>query len=214
MRSPCSVPYRSVSSVRKSCHWRRVSAMAPDTALAKLSPTMPRGVVGSVARPVTGSIRPLSLLSAAWVTRAAHCPDAGDLVLHHEAAGREVRGHARGRPAAQVEHRARPGQVQTRRVLVPDGTGRVRLVGPVAVRVEVLRPVQYPPESFEGRALGAVLRRVRAGCTPGRGSPRPRSPGPGRRGGPSRCPRPRRTARASGRRSPMSEAVAWSRVRG
>ena len=52
MRSPLTLPYRVVSSDRKSCHWRRLSVMAPDTALVKLSPTMPRGVVGSVARPV------------------------------------------------------------------------------------------------------------------------------------------------------------------
>ena len=85
--------------------------------------------------------------------------DAGNLVLHHEAAGREVRGHSSGRSRLRRSSTGLgPGQVQTRRVLVPDGTGRVGLVGPVAVRVEVLGSVQDPSESFEGRALGAVLR--------------------------------------------------------
>ena len=83
---------------------------------------------------------------------------AGNLVLHHEAAGREIGGHARRRRAAEVEHRTGPGLVQPRRVVVSDRPGRVGLIGPVAVRVEVLGSVQGPPESLHGQALGAVFR--------------------------------------------------------
>src|SRR6476661_8317733 len=83
--------------------------------------------------------------------------DTGNLVLHHEAPGREIGGHTWGLVAAEIEHRTRTKQVQTRRVVVPDRTGRVCFIGPVAVRVEVLRSVQRPPESFYGRALGAIL---------------------------------------------------------
>ena len=203
MSSALSSPCRVVSSDRKSCHWRRVSAMAPDTAFAKLSPTMPRGVVGSVAFPVSGSISPLSLLSAACVTRCAHSRDAGSLVAQARSS-RSCRSerHPRGRRAAKVEHRARPGQVQTWRVVDSDRTAGVRFICPVAVRVEVLCPVQDSPEPFDGRTFGAVLARDRPACTPARFAPRPRSPDPGRRGDPGRCRPLPRTDRAGAAHSP------------
>src|SRR3954453_11600091 len=51
--------------------------MAPATALAKLPPTLPRGVVGSVVLPVLGSMSPLSLLRAAWVMRPSQVSTPG-----------------------------------------------------------------------------------------------------------------------------------------
>jgi len=66
-----SSPWRKVNSAR-SRHCRRVSATAPETAFAKLSCTIPRGVVGSVTAAVLGSISPLSFFTAAWVTRPWH----------------------------------------------------------------------------------------------------------------------------------------------
>ena len=77
-----SLPYRSVNSDRKFSHCRRLSTMAPATAFAKLSSTAPRAVVGSLVLPVAGSIRPRSLLRAAWVTRCTHSPTPGTWSLN------------------------------------------------------------------------------------------------------------------------------------
>ena len=84
--------------------------------------------------------------------------DAGDLIPEHIATCREVGRHSRGRRAAEVENRTRPGQIQTLRIVVSDRTGRVWLVSPVAVRVEVLRSVQGPPQSLYYSALGPPRR--------------------------------------------------------
>src|SRR4051812_9759334 len=51
--------------------------MAPATALAKLSPTLPRGVVGAEVLPVLSLMSPLSLLRPAWVTRPWQFPTPG-----------------------------------------------------------------------------------------------------------------------------------------
>lgn len=84
--------------------------------------------------------------------------DAGDLTPRHIATCREVGGHSRGRRAAEVENRTWPRQIQTWRVVVSGRTGRVFLVSPVAVRVEVLYTVQSPPRSLHYAALGASRR--------------------------------------------------------
>ena len=83
--------------------------------------------------------------------------DTRHLVLDDETPGGELGRHDRGRVAAKVEHVSRPGPIQTRRVVGPYRTGRVRLVGPIAVGVEILRSVQNPPERLQGRALGTAL---------------------------------------------------------
>ena len=69
MVQPRSVPSRAKIADRMSLHCRRVSTIAPFTALAKLAPTLPRGVVGPLVASVAGSTIPLSLFKAAWVTR-------------------------------------------------------------------------------------------------------------------------------------------------
>ena len=118
---------------------------------------MPRGVVGSVVFPVPGSINPRSLLSAAWVIRCAHSPTPGISSLTTKQPVVSPAGPPGVVFATEVEHRARPGLVQARRIVVSDRPGRVGFIGPVAVRVEVLGSVQGPPESFHRQALGAVF---------------------------------------------------------
>src|SRR4051794_16434831 len=93
-------------------------------------------------------------------------PDSGDLISERVAAAGEVGRYVRGRLGAQVEHRTRPGEVQSRRVVGSDGTGRVGRIGPVAVCVEVLRSVQDPAESFEGLALCPGVRGLTRGGLP------------------------------------------------
>ena len=85
------------------------------------------------------------------------CPDTRHAVAEHEASGRQV--GADGRRA--VPRRSRTGlgagRFKPGGLSAPIGRARIRLVGPVAVRVEVLRPVQGSTETLQGLALGALF---------------------------------------------------------
>ena len=64
--------------------------MAPATACAKLLPTLPRGVVGPVALPVTRIDKPGVLVQAGMGDSPFAYPDARHAVAEHEASGRQV----------------------------------------------------------------------------------------------------------------------------
>jgi hypothetical protein len=84
-------------------------------------------------------------------------PDPRNPVLEHVASGRQVGRHDRRVAAAQVEDGARRRQVQASWIVDTDRTGGIRLVGPVAVRVEVLHPVQGSTEPLDRPALGSLF---------------------------------------------------------
>src|SRR6185437_12223974 len=69
-------------------------------------------------------------------------------------AGGQVGRHGDRAAAGQIQDGAGPGQVQAGRVGDADRLCRVGLVGPVAVRVEVLGAVQGAAEAFDRVALG------------------------------------------------------------
>ena len=126
----------------------------------------------------------------------------GNLVSHHEAAGRELGGHAGRLRAAQVEHRAGPGLVQTRRVgrLRSAGSGRPDRPSCCARRSPGLRagPARVPPWPGTWRGLPSPGGTCRAAA----GSPRSGSPGPGHQAAPGQLPRLLRTGCACDSRRP------------
>ena len=145
--------------------------------------------------------------------------DAGNLVLQHVAAGRELGGHARRRRryGGRAPHSARAGSDPAGCRLRSAGSGLLHRPSCCARRSPGFRvgPARVLPWPGTWRGLRCPV----GTCRVAAGSPRLRSPGPGRRAAPGRSPPLLRTACACGsRRSPArrwpGRGYADSRPRG
>ncbi len=93
----------------------------------------------------------------------------------------------------EIQQRRGRGAAQARRIDRADRAGRVAAIRPVAVRVEVLDPVQGAAEPLHGLALGPAAQSEREGAV----APQPRLRGQNAAPG---------VERAAGRRDPLPEA--------